>query len=171
MASIVAGTITVNISVEHGGEFAGIYTGDFSYDDTHLTKVGTETMTVNGEKGLVNGHRPGLLSLNFRFLDFDTGLTPVIYTASDDWNFPDGPVLIFENGTPTIFAFLVDPGRNGGPLGANNGLIFGMGHPGKGFRFGVRNGTIGGWGLITLEINKPISIKPNPINDDIQMRM
>ncbi|NJL90992.1 MAG: hypothetical protein HC916_15265 [Coleofasciculaceae cyanobacterium SM2_1_6] len=154
MASIVTGTITVNISVEYGGEFAGIYTGDFSYDDTHLTKVGTEVIGIN----TANRNLPGLLSLNFRFLDFDTGLTPVTYTARDDSRFPISPVLAFENGIPTEFGFLVDPDKKGGILGANNG--FGFLSP-KFFRFAVRGGTIGGEGLVTLEINKPISVAEN----------
>jgi len=98
MAATIGGTIKVNVI---GGDFAGVYTGDFSYDDTHLTKVGTESMTVNGGKG----DRPGLLSLNLRFLDFAEGLTPVTYTASDDFNFPDNPVLAFENGLPIQFGF------------------------------------------------------------------
>src|SRR4028118_1807286 len=94
MAATIAGTIKVNVVNVTDPKFARVYTGDFSYDDTHLTKVGTESMTINGG----NGDRPGLLSLNFRFLDFAEGLTPVTYTASDVFNFPDHPVLAFENG-------------------------------------------------------------------------
>jgi len=72
MAATIAGPIKVNVVKVTDPNFAGVYTGDFSYDDTHLTKVGTESMTANGG----NGDRPGLLSLNFRFLDFAEGLTP-----------------------------------------------------------------------------------------------
>jgi hypothetical protein len=68
--------------------------------------------------------RPGLLSLNFRFLDFAEGLTPVTYTASDDFNFPDNPVLFFENGIPTQFGMQVAPGNDGGVWGGNNGFMF-----------------------------------------------
>ena len=152
MAATIRGTIKVNVI---GGDFAGVYTGEYSYDDTHLTKVGTESMTVNGG----NGDRPGLLSLNFRFLDFAQGLTPVTYTASDDFNFPDNPVLAFENGLPIQFGFQVAPGNDGGVWGGNNGFMFV--DPGI-FKFVLRNGTIGGEGLVTLEINE--SPPPVPQN-------
>lgn len=158
MAATLTGTIKVD--VVPGSFGAGIYTGDFSYDDTQLTKVGSEFMTFNTVDAQT---RSGLLSLNFRFLDFATGLNPVTYTAKDDAGFPDGPVLSFENGIPTAFAFLVDPGNNGGPLGANNGFVFGMGATGEGFLFVVQNGTTGGEGLVTLELDKPTPIDPNLI--------
>ena len=48
MAATIGGTIKVNVSK---GDFAGVYTGDFAYDDTHLTKVGSEFMTINGGNG------------------------------------------------------------------------------------------------------------------------
>ena len=102
-------------------------------------------MTVNGG----NGDRPGLLSLNFRFLDFAEGLTPVTYTASDDFNFPDNPVLAFENGLPIQFGFQVAPGNGGGVWGGNNGFMFV--DPGI-FKFVLRKGTIGGEGLVTLDL-------------------
>ncbi|NJL90229.1 MAG: hypothetical protein HC916_10890 [Coleofasciculaceae cyanobacterium SM2_1_6] len=159
MAATLTGTIKVEVIPGSFG--AGIYTGDFSYDDTHLTKIGSEFMTINGG----NGDIPGLLSLNFRFLDFATGLTPVIYTARDhSILFPNGPGLSFENGIPTAFAFLVDPGNNGGPLGGGNGFAFGMGATGEGFLFAVQNGTIGGEGLVTLELDKPTSVDPTPVD-------
>jgi hypothetical protein len=79
-------------------------------DGEYFNKVGTESMTVNGG----NGDRPRLLSLNFRFLDFAEGLTPVTYTASNDFNFPDHPVLAFENGLPIQFGFQAAPGNGGG---------------------------------------------------------
>jgi hypothetical protein len=41
----------------------------------------------------------------------DLGL---LYTASDDFNFPDHPVLAFENGLPIQFGFQVAPGNGGG---------------------------------------------------------
>ena len=90
MAATITGTIKVNVINSNDPQFAGVYTGDFSYGDTHLTKVGNESINISGG----NGDRPGLLSFNFRFLDFATGLTPVTYTASDDFNFPDAPVLV-----------------------------------------------------------------------------
>jgi len=146
MAATIAGTIKVNVVNALDPKLVGVYTGDFSYDDTHLTKVGTEYMTINGG----NADRAGLLSFNFRFLDFATGLTPVTYTASDDFNFPDNPVLYFENGLPTQFGLQVAPGNGGGVLGGNNGFMFV--DPGI-FQFVLRNGTIGGEGLVTIEIN------------------
>ncbi|MGE5658021.1 MAG: hypothetical protein ACM37W_15560, partial [Actinomycetota bacterium] len=85
----------------------------------------------------------GLLALNFRFLDFAEGLTPVTYTASQDSEFPDAPVLGFENGIPTQFSFQV--------ISGNNGLMFA--DP-KAFFFFLQNGTIGGDGSVTLEINE-----------------
>jgi hypothetical protein len=147
MAATIAGTIKVNVVNVLDPKLAGVYTGDFAYDDTNLTKVGTESMTINGG----NGDRPGLLSLNFRFLDFAEGLTPVTYKASDDLNFPDAPVLLFLNGLPTQFGFQVAPGNDGGIWGGNNGFLFG--DPGI-FIFVLRNGTIGGEGTVTLEINE-----------------
>jgi hypothetical protein len=144
-ATIRGTTIKVNVVNVTEPNFAGVYTADFSYDDTHLTKVGTESMTVNGRKG----DRPGLLSLNFRFLDFATGLTPVTYTASDDFNFPDNPVLAFENGLPIQFGFQVAPGNGGGVWGGNNGFMF---VDPRIFKFVLRNGTIGGEGLVTLDL-------------------
>jgi hypothetical protein len=42
MAATIRGTIKVNVVNVTDPNFAGVYTGDFSYDDTHLTKVGTE---------------------------------------------------------------------------------------------------------------------------------
>jgi len=146
MAATIAGTIKVNVVNALDPKLVGVYTGDFSYDDTHLTKVGTEYMTINGG----NADLAGLLSFNFRFLDFATGLTPVTYTASDDFNFPDNPVLAFENGLPTQFGLQVAPGNGGGVWGGNNGFMFV--DPGI-FQFVLRNGTIGGEGLVTLEIN------------------
>ena len=148
MAATITGTIKVNIP---DGDFAGIYTGDFAYDDTHLTKVGEEFMTFNGG----NGDRQGLLSLNFRFLDFATGLTPVTYRASDDIEFPNFPNLLFENGIPTQFAFQV--------FSESGNDAFGFLDP-KLFRYALRNGTYGGDGFVTLEINQPTSVpeKPSP---------
>ena len=140
----ITGTIKVNVS---DGEFAGVYTGDFSYDDTHLTKVGEESMNINGE----NANLPGLLSFNFRFLDFATGLTAVTYTARDVDEFPDNPVLIFDNGIPTAFGLQVFTAS------MYEGLGF-LYH--KLFRFGLRNG-IGAEGLVTLEINEPTLIPYN----------
>ncbi|HAT15381.1 MAG TPA: hypothetical protein DCS91_19020 [Microcoleaceae bacterium UBA11344] len=151
----ITGTIKVNIS---HGEFAGVYTGDFSYDDTHLTKVGTESMTVNGG----NGDRPGLLSLNFRFLDFAEGLTPVTYKASDDLNFPDNPVLAFENGVPTQFGFNVFGVNESGVLDGNNRFMFG--DPGI-FQFFLREGAVTGGGLVTLEINESPP-EPTPVPEN-----
>src|SRR4028119_1346572 len=154
MAATIRGTIKVNVVNVTDPNFAGVYTGDFSYDDTHLTKVGTESMTVNGG----NGALPGLLSLNFRFLDFAEGLTPVTYTASDDFNFPDNPVLAFENGLPIQFGFQVAPGDGGGVWGGNNGFMFV--DPGA-FFFVLRNGAIQGDGSVTLEINdSPPQVAP-----------
>ncbi|NJL90230.1 MAG: hypothetical protein HC916_10895 [Coleofasciculaceae cyanobacterium SM2_1_6] len=154
MAATLTGTIKVEV-IGSGSFGVGVYTGDFSYDDTQLTKVGTETMTINGG----NGDRAGLLSLNFRFLDFATGLMPVTYTAKDDAGFPNGPVLAFQDGIPTDFSFLVDPGNNGGTLSGNSGLTFGSSGLGS-FMFAVRNGTTGGEGRVTLELDKPTPVEP-----------
>ena len=152
MAAIITGTIKVKIEAEYVNDpkFVGVYTGDFSYDDTHLTKVGNESINISGG----NGDRPGLLSFNFRFLDFATGLTTVTYTASDDFNFPDNPVLAFENGIPTQIGMIFAPGDGGGVFGGNNGFMFV--DPGA-FFFILRNetnGTIRGDGSVTLEINE-----------------
>ncbi len=152
MAATIAGTIKVNVSK---GDFAGVYTGDFAYDDTHLTKVGSEFMTINGGGG--NGIIPGLLSMNFRFLDFATGLNPVTYTASDVDGFPeDAPVLAFENGLPTDFGFQLFSASG------NDGLMFG--DP-RSFNFALRNGTIGGDGSVTLEITEPTT-EPTPVPEN-----
>lgn len=157
MAATLTGTIKVEVIPGSFG--AGIYTGDFSYDDTQLTKVGSEFMTFNTVDAQT---RSGLLSLNFRFLDFATGLTPVTYTARDDARFPDAPVLAFENGIPIQFSFLVDPGNNGGPIGANDGLAFGL-LGDRSFSFFLQNGTAGGQGTVMLEIDKPVSVEPTPV--------
>jgi len=161
MAATIGGTIKVKIEAEYVNDpkFAGVYTGDFSYDDTHLTKVGEEFLVMNDGDYQA---RPGLLSLNFRFLDFATGLTPVTYTASDDFNFPDNPVLYFENGLPTQFGMQVAPGNGGGVLGGNNGFMFF--DPGI-FKFVLRNGTIGGEGSVTLEINESPP-EPTPVPEN-----
>jgi hypothetical protein len=45
MAATIGGTIKVNLVKVTDPNFPGVYTGDFSYDDTHLTKVRTESMT------------------------------------------------------------------------------------------------------------------------------
>ncbi len=156
MAATITGTIKVNIDVAYvtDPKFAGVYTGDFSYDDTHLTKVGEEAMTINDR--II----PGLLSLNFRFLDFAEGLTPVTYTASDDLNFPDAPVLAFENGVPTQFGFNVFGVNKSGVLDGNNRFMFG--DPGI-FQFFLRDGAVTGGGLVTLEINEspPTAVPEN----------
>ena len=151
MAATITGTIKVNVDVAYvtDPKFAGVYTGDFSYDDTHLTKVGTEFMTVNGGDG--NGIIAGLQSLNFKFLDFAEGLTPVTYTVSDDLNFPDNPVLAFENGVPTQFGFNVFGVNKSGVLDGNNRFMFG--DPGI-FQFFLRDGAVTGGGLVTLEVNE-----------------
>ncbi|MGE5655621.1 MAG: hypothetical protein ACM37W_03325 [Actinomycetota bacterium] len=158
MAAIITGTIKVKIEAQYVNDpkFAGVYTGDFSYDDTHLTKVGSEFMTINGGDG--NGIISGLQSFNFRFLDFATGLTPVIYTASDDVNFPDNPLLYFENGLPSQFSFQVFPSNDGGVWHGNSGVWDGnnrfmFGDPGI-FQFVLRDGAVTGQGLVTLEINE-----------------
>ncbi|TAE92419.1 MAG: hypothetical protein EAZ79_29980 [Oscillatoriales cyanobacterium] len=109
MAATITGTIKVNVDVAYvtDPKFAGVYTGDFAYDDTHLTKVGEEVLTINDR--II----PGLLSLNFRFLDFADGLTPVTYTASDDL---DGNNR-FMFGDPGIFQFFLRDGAvTGGGL-------------------------------------------------------
>ncbi|WP_293123151.1 hypothetical protein [Microcoleus sp. bin38.metabat.b11b12b14.051] len=138
MAATIGGTIKVNVT---GGDLGGVYTGDFAYDDTHLTKVGSESMTINGG----NGTRPGLLSLNFRFLDFAEGLTPITYTASDVDQFPDAPVLFFSNGIPTQFALQLFSASGNDAFGFLDSQIF---------LYALRNGTIEGSGIVTLEINE-----------------
>ena len=148
MAATIGGTIKVNVSK---GDFAGVYTGDFSYDDTHLTKVGNEFISINGGGSQT---RPGLLSLNFRFLDFATGLTPVTYTASDVDEFPDNPVLVFDNGIPTELGLQI--------FSASGKDAFMFGYP-TSFDFALRNGTIGGQGSVTLEINES---PPNPVPEN-----
>ncbi|MCC3407630.1 MAG: hypothetical protein JGK17_18935 [Microcoleus sp. PH2017_10_PVI_O_A] len=147
MAATITGTIKVNVDVAYvtDPKFAGVYTGDFAYDDTHLTKVGEEVLTINDR--II----PGLLSLNFRFLDFADGLTPVTYTASDDLNFPDNPVLAFENGVSTQFGFNVFGVNKSGVLDGNNRFMFG--DPGI-FQFFLRDGAVTGGGLVTLDINE-----------------
>ena len=161
VSSAIAATITGTIKVEvtPGSFGAGVYTGDFSYDDAQLTKVGSEFMTFNTVDSQT---RSGLLSLNFRFLDLTTGLTPVTYTARDDFNFPDNPVLYFENGLPTQFGMQVAPGNGGGVLGGNNGFMFF--DPGI-FKFVLRNGTIGGEGSVSLEITEPTT-EPTPVPEN-----
>ncbi|CBN54476.1 MULTISPECIES: hypothetical protein [Kamptonema] len=159
MAAIITGTIKVKIEAEYVNDpkFVGVYTGDFSYDDTHLTKVGTESINISGGG---NGDRPGLLSFNFRFLDFATGLTPVTYTASDDLNFPDAPILGFENGVPTQIGAYIAPGSEGGVFAEKNGFMFG--DP-RAFIFVLQDGAVRGDGLVTLEINEspPPSVPEN----------
>ena len=150
MAATIGGTIRVDVS---GGDFAGVYTGDFAYDDTHLTKVGSEYMTVNGGDYQTQA---GLLSFNFRFLDFATGLTPVTYTARDVDGFPDAPVLAFENGIPTDFGLQIFSASG------NDGLMFG--DP-RSFNFALRNGTIGGDGIVSLEITEPTT-EPTPVPEN-----
>ncbi|MEG4444120.1 hypothetical protein QUB47_12220 [Microcoleus sp. AT9_B5] len=151
MAATIGGTIRVDVS---GGDFAGVYTGDFAYDDTHLTKVGSEFLVMNDGDYQA---RPGLLSFNFRFLDFATGLTPVTYTASDVDGFPkDAPVLAFENGIPTQFGLQIFSASG------NDGLMFG--DP-RSFNFALRNGTIGGDGSVTLEITEPTT-EPTPVPEN-----
>ncbi|AFZ07081.1 hypothetical protein Osc7112_2667 [Oscillatoria nigro-viridis PCC 7112] len=150
MAATIGGTIKVNVSK---GDFAGVYTGDFAYDDTHLTKVGTEHMTINGG----NGDLAGLLSFNFKFLNFADGLTPVTYTASDVDGFPDAPVLAFENGIPTQFGLQIFSASG------KDGLMFG--DP-KAFNFALRNGTIGGDGVVTLETTNEPSPEPTPVPEN-----
>jgi hypothetical protein len=150
MAATITGTIKVKIEAQYVNDpkFVGVYTGDFSYDDTHLTKTGLEYMTINGGDAQT---RSGLLSFNFRFLDFATGLTTVTYTARDDFNFPDNPVLAFENGIPTQIGLQVIPGDDGGVWGGNNGFMFV--DPGT-FMFVLQNGAVRGDGSVTLEINE-----------------
>ena len=151
MAATIAGTIKVNVVNVTDPKFAGVYTGDFSYDDTHLTKVGKEFISINGGGSQT---RPGLLSLNFKFLDFATGLTLVTYTASDVDGFPDNPVLAFENGIPTQFGLQIYSASG------KDGLMFG--DP-RSFNFALRNGTIGGDGVVTLEINES---PPSPVPEN-----
>ncbi|MEG5139172.1 MULTISPECIES: hypothetical protein [unclassified Microcoleus] len=157
MAATIGGTIKVNVVNVNDPDFAGrVYTGDFSYDDTYLTKVGEEVMTINDR--II----PGLLSLNFRFLDFADGLTPVTYTASDDFNFPDAPVLAFENGIPSQFGMQVMPADDGGVWGGNNGFMF---VDRKTFFFVLRNGAIKGDASVTLEINESPP-EPTPVPEN-----
>ncbi len=150
MAATIGGTIRVDVT---RGDFAGIYTGDFAYDDTHLTKVGEEFLVMNDGDYQA---RPGLLSLNFRFLDFATGLTPVTYTASDVDGFPDAPVLAFLNGIPTQFGLQIFSASG------KDGLMFG--DP-RSFNFALRNGTIGGDGSVSLEITEPTT-EPTPVPEN-----
>ena len=157
MAATITGTIKVNVVNVTDPKFAGVYTGDFAYDDTHLTKVGEEFLVMNDGDYQV---RPGLLSLNFRFLDFAEGLTPVTYTASDDFNFPDAPVLAFLNGIPSQFGMQVMPADDGGVWGGNNGFMFV--DPGT-FFFVLRNGAIKGDASVTLEINES---PPTPVPEN-----
>ncbi len=151
MAATIGGTIRVDVTK---GSFAGVYRGDFAYDDTHLTKVGSEFMTINGGGG--NGIIPGLLSMNFRFLDFATGLNPVTYTASDVDGFPEYPLLAFENGIPTDFGLQIFSASG------KDALMFG--DP-RSFNFALRNGTIGGDGSVTLEITEPTT-EPTPVPEN-----
>jgi hypothetical protein len=149
--AIITGTIKVNVVNVTHPEFTGIYTGDFSYDDRHLTKVGEEVMTINGG----NGYRSGLLSFNFRFLDFATGLTPVTYTARDVDEFPDDlPVLTFLNGIPTQFGLRL--------ISAYENDAFGF-LDSQQFLYALRNGTVSGWGIVTLEINES---PPHPVPEN-----
>ncbi|WP_293123154.1 hypothetical protein [Microcoleus sp. bin38.metabat.b11b12b14.051] len=150
MAATIGGTIRVDVS---GGDFAGVYTGDFAYDDTYLTKAGSESMSINGRGSRT---RPGLLSFNFRFLDFVTGLTPVTYTVNDVDNFPNAPVLLFENGIPTQFALQV--------FSESGNDAFGFLDP-KAFFFALQNGTNGGDGIVTLKITEPTT-EPTPVPEN-----
>ena len=71
--------------------------------------------------------------------------------------------MAFENGIPTQFAFIVDPGNNGGIWTANNGFMFG--DPGR-FDFGLRGGAIGGDGIVTLSLNEsPAVPEPTPTTE------
>lgn len=160
MAATIGGTIKVNVVNVNDPDFAGrVYRGDFSYDDTHLTKVGEEFMTINGGDYQT---RSGLVSFNFRFLDFATGLTPVTYTARDEFTFPDAPVLGFENGIPSQFGMQVMPADDGGVWGGNNGFMF---VDRRTFFFVLRNGAIKGDANVTLEINEsPPESTPVPEN-------
>jgi len=153
MAATITGTINVNVVNALDPKLVGVYTGDFSYDDTHLTKVGTEYMTINGG----NGDLAGLLSFNFKFLDFATGLTPVTYTASDVDGFPEYPLLYFENGIPTQFGFQLFSASG------KDALMFG--DP-KVFVYALRNGTYGGDGLVTLETTNEPSPEPTPVPEN-----
>ncbi|WP_293123157.1 hypothetical protein [Microcoleus sp. bin38.metabat.b11b12b14.051] len=154
----ITGTIKVNVDVAYVNDpkFAGVYTGDFSYDDTHLTKVGTEVMDISG----ANGNRPGLLSFKLRFLDFARGSTLVTYTENEVLDFSNCAVLAFENGLPSQFCLhSILAGNNDlGVWGGNNGFMFG--DPGI-FYFVLRNGAIQGQGTVTLEINEPTAVLEN----------
>lgn len=108
-------------------------------------------MTINGG----NGYRSGLLSFNFRFLDFATGLTPVTYTARDVDEFPDDlPVLAFLNGIPTQFGLRL--------ISASENEAFAF-LDSQQFLYALRNGTVSGWGIVTLEINEypPTAVPEN----------
>ncbi|MEG3923239.1 hypothetical protein [Microcoleus sp. D3_18a_C4] len=147
----ITGTIKINIvnvNVKYP-KLAGVYTGDFSYDDTHLTKIGTEVMNISG----ANGNRPGLLSFKLRFLDFAEGSTLVTYTENEVLDFPNCAVLAFENGLPSQFCLhSILAGNNDlGVWGGKNGFMF---VDPAAFVFVLRNGTVSGWGIVTLEINE-----------------
>ncbi|MEG4320736.1 hypothetical protein QUB42_17815 [Microcoleus sp. Aus8_D1] len=108
-------------------------------------------MTINGG----NGYRSGLLSFNFKFLDFATGLTPVTYTARDVDEFPDDlPVLAFLNGIPTQFGLRLISASENEAFAFLDSQIF---------LYALRNGTIEGSGIVTLEINEspPTAVPEN----------
>ncbi len=160
MAATITGTIKVNVDVAYvtDPKFAGVYTGDFSYDDTHLTKVGTEVMNISG----ANGNRPGLLSFKLRFLDFAEGSTLVTYTENEVLDFQNCAVLAFENGLPSQFCLhSILAGNNDlGVWGGKNGFMFV--DPGT-FFFVLRNGAVTGGGIVTLEINES---PPTPVPEN-----
>lgn len=76
MAATITGSIKVNIVNATDPSFVGVYTGDFSYDDTHLTKAGEEYMTINGDGNLI--HRGCYLgTLDFWTLRQSQLLSPI----------------------------------------------------------------------------------------------
>jgi hypothetical protein len=91
--SAQAATVTYNFEVNvTSGNYFGKYNGQFSYDDSVLTKRGEEIVTqANGD-----------LSLLFNFLN-------KTYTSGDELEFPTFPGVYFRDGLLYGLSFLVVP--------------------------------------------------------------
>jgi hypothetical protein len=150
-AAMLNGKIKVDIT--SGGLKGRTFFGDFSYDDSQLTRNGLEVMGVNAG-GVANNDIGGFKTFSFNFLDFPTATIPTTYTQVDQPDFNDFAAIVFENGTPTQLAGIFFSGQSNLFFGYDQRFLYRLG----GQSNGIKNSGSGSYTLSLVEV--PFGFNP-----------
>ncbi len=84
--------VDFSVLINSGTNTGDTFNGSFTYDETKVNSSGLTNLTPANR---------GVLDVSFTYLGIN-------YTANDDDNSPNGPIISFQNGTLTGLDFLVD---------------------------------------------------------------